>query len=231
MSIRNAYHGTVKASAELMLSSQEVIFSISNSPTDTDYYNLWLGDGFYLFEYDFYAFKWMARKLVRYSESPAIDKFRDKYCILKVLIDIEKDRIFDLNNLVHRTVFDKILTWLMKQDPPNRGLNKEHFSDGLIINILFNELNYSKNYDMVVSMFPINKDNYNNFAQLRSGPLLQKQYCIKNKDVIREISQLDFDGSINDYIDIWKVLFPSTKPFGKVTESIYTIDRGLSYEP
>lgn len=64
MSIHNAYHSTVKASAELMLSSQEFIFSISNSPTDTDYYNLWLGDGFYLFEYDFYAFKWMARKLV-----------------------------------------------------------------------------------------------------------------------------------------------------------------------
>jgi hypothetical protein len=80
-------------------------------------------------------------------------------------------------------------------------------------------------------MFPISKENYAAFDQLRSGPLLQKQYCVKNKGIIKKISQFDFCGAIDDYMNIWKTLFPKSKPFGNVEESIYTIDRGFSYEP
>ena len=230
MGVISAYHGTTEVVAKSMISSQECIFSFSKAPTDKDYYNLWLGDGFYLFEYDFYAFKWMAGKLKNYDEPRAIEIFKDEYCILKVSMEPHEDRVFDLNNLKHRTAFDRILTGLMNLNPPNRGLKKEYFTDGLVINILFNELDYSDNYDIVVSMFPINKGNYDKFNQLRSGPLLQKQYCVKNKNIIREISQFDFYESIDDYMNIWETLFPKTKPFGKEEESIYTVDRGLSYE-
>lgn len=231
MSVFIAYHGTKKKAAESILHDNEFKFSISHSPSDANYYNLWLGDGFYLFEYDFYAFKWMVDDLKEKNDSSAIKKFEKNCCILSISVNYQQDRVFNTNNLEHRMLFDRILSNLIKMTPPNRGMDPNHFTDGLVINILFNEFKYSNKFDIVESLFPINKKNYSNFTQLRSGPLLQKQFCVKNKSVIVGASEFSSGEHVDNYKIIWKTLFPMSKPFGEVKKSIYTIDRGLSYEP
>ena len=219
------FHGT-NADSAIDIIDNEIIISSDKDQHDTD---LWLGDGFYLFEDDFYSFKWIAQNLYRKVKSDySEDRLKEEYEIIEVDLDIEKDRIFDLSkNLTHRKIFESVLSKIkQKTDDKNNNI-----SDGLAINYLFNVLEYDKIFDVVHGCFIFNEKNYVNIST-RFDNIQQQQFCLRNLDKIVNKDLFDFHSKIEDYLDIWQDIFYMANPYKykKSDTYVFNIKEGI-YEP
>jgi hypothetical protein len=232
MSIESNYHGTTLNSGNLFLKNQEVILSLCRDPQSRKFYDLWLGDGFYLYEEAFYAFKWIAQKAYNNNQESYSNIDLDNYLILNVFCNFIPRRIYDLRKLEHRQYFDLVMSRIINNRIPGEFIPKGKIPDGVVINYLFEKMNYKTKYDLVCNSYMINRKNYDNIENTKIPGLYQLQYCIKNSSIINKIESFNFNEYIDEYIDMWKTLFPETKPFGNTEESIYTIDREENlYEP
>lgn len=155
----------------------------------------WLGDGSYFYEELFYAYKWikdMFYKREQRNHKDLEDLIR-KYIILICNINVEKSRVFDLDKYEFKYIFDYFFEKLEKEVKYSERFNKYEIADGVVINIMFNEYKYIDKYDMVIASFPRRNNKYKNNSLTRLKHVLEKQICVKNVDIVKEIDNKNFN--------------------------------------
>lgn len=185
------YHGSEKKRALKAVKDQMLPMSIHSEKREQ-----WLGDGVYLFEEQFYAYRWIVNmhlnniKKKRYSENTNLV---EKFAILGVKIEFDTEREFRISNPEHALVFYTILEELEKKERDNNRCRV--YTDGEIFNFIFQKLGYEKEYDLV-------RCGYTKLTKDRKGGHIkcsqEIQICVKNTDIIKEIKD------ITDEVDLEK---------------------------
>lgn len=193
------YHGTRKKSANSIL--------ISNCfyPTTGDRH--WLGDGIYFYEEDFYAYNWLVYDFKRNFDKEVLDedKIIHNYSILSVNLDIKPERIFNFEKAEHKILFDITMEEVIKKSEYSKRFKENKFPEGVILNIMFKEMGYNKSYDLIVAIFTRRKSNYGN-AVLRLNYIPEKQLCVINTKIIKNIKNFEFKSKVDYYMTLIKRL-------------------------
>ena len=204
------YHGTNRKRGQNFIKNQSMEASIGEKH--------WLGDGIYLFEDDFWAYWWI-RELYK-------DKYLDQvypdiyqlylekhYQVLIIKVNILKNRIFNLNNSKHKLEFIKVMKAIAEKQKYSDKMEEQAKVEGIVLNYMFNELDYKRDFDLVKANFIRDENRYSrkNF-KIRLAYNSQEQYCIKNSEIVNSIEELDFINKILSYYEILDLLFIDKNP-------------------
>lgn len=165
----------------------------------------WLGDGAYFFDKDFYAYDWLIgmfreRNSRKYKDTAELHQ---QYFIIDAMADVDPSRIFDLDEPEHKIMFDVAMRNCIEKSEYSDRFRKCKIPDGVVINILFRNLAYSKIYDVVKATFLLKRWKYQNVnARLEAMP--QKQICIKNLTCIDSMAKYNVDERLPEIIELIK---------------------------
>lgn len=113
----------------------------------------------------------------KYSEETMLF---EKFSILEVEIEYEKDREFRLSNPEIAIVFWELQQQFKKKE---KGRGRK-YTDGQFINVLFNELGYNDNYDIIRYEYDgLENKEYDS----RMNRSVEVQFCVKNEKIIKKI--------------------------------------------
>lgn len=188
------YHGTTKDNADIIVKSQFMQPSVGDDQ--------WLGEGYY-FYYDVeYAFRWI---LIKYTNnfknefSNNYDNIYEEYSILSAKINIDPERLFDLDNIHHKLLFISVKTELSKKteqsEKYHNRIKNNAIVDGVVFNYLFKYMKYEEKYDAVRAVFPISYI----FDDSRMDYLPEPQLCVKNITVISDYEKFSTDQVPEEY--------------------------------
>lgn len=160
----------------------------------------WLGDGSYFYEDDFYAYKWiidMYKK--RYKKKPSNSKeLFKKYQILKGRVLTDKKRVFNLDKPLHKFEFDRVYEKCKKMLKYSQKFSNIQIADGVILNIMFNDLGYMEYFDIVIATFKRRRNRYKGVG-MRLDFIPEKQICVKNIDKVTQIEFYDCLEKIDEF--------------------------------
>ena len=158
----------------------------------------WLGDGAYFYKECAYAYRWIH---LMWEEVKGKD-FQEKdvienYMILQADINLQKERLFDLDNPEHNFDFNTTRESLEKELSKSEKYTHKRITDGTVINIMFKEMGYQEQYDAIQYYFDTDVKGHTN-SKIR---LREYQLCVKNTEIIhniREISKEDYEVEKNE---------------------------------
>lgn len=187
MTINTIYHGSNRVRGEKILKNKKLKLSRGTRH--------WLGDGVYFFTEGFYSYKWIVDMFKRKftDENLTYYKLNKHYLILKGKMEVKEERVFDLTKSEHKVIFDMVL----KEIKNKRKAPDDAMPEGIVLNYMFEELQYKEKFDIVKALFIFNKSKYN--FKNRLGYMPQEQICIKNKEVVKNIKEYDFKEKIESY--------------------------------
>jgi hypothetical protein len=204
------YHGTNRKRGQKFIKNQSMKFSKGEKH--------WLGDGIYLFEDDFWAYWWI-RELYKekYLDQVYPDIYQlyleKHYQILFVTGNVLKNRVFNLNNSRHKLEFIKVMKLIKEKEKYSEKMQKQAKVEGIVLNYMFNELDYKKDFDLVKADFIRDSDRYSRSDyKIRLDYNSQEQYCIKNSEIVNSIEEFDFLNKILSYYEILDLLFIDKNP-------------------
>lgn len=231
MSILSCYHGTSVGRAREFLDKKEIHLSLCGDPSSTEYRDLWLGDGFYLFDDPFHAFKWIVNQC-HFGESGSFDleTLRHRFCMLQCKLNYQQTRTFDLRQTEYLAIFQKVLEKIRNNTVPDVRIPSGTIPDGVVINYMFSRMNYDKRFDLVCAVYKFNEDNFTGIPKLKLGFVPQTQYCVKKKTLIEDIREYEYTDYIDTYKMIWETLFPKAKPLGTGASDTYSLGTRTWYE-
>ena len=200
------YHGTTTESA------QNILKENFNMPQRKKY-NYWLGKGVYFFLEDIFAFKWCVHEYRRKYKKDFTKEDADKMSILEVKLEYEDERILDLTYFKGQYIFDLVYKEILKSKKYSEEL-KCHPDNivCIVIDYMFEILNFYEFYDVVKQIYRINIKNYSGILQTRERGMPQLQICVKNLNIIKNRVIFDYIGNINNYIEQWNNLI-NAEPF------------------
>lgn len=169
------YHGTSKACADRIISENRMKVSTGDRH--------WLGDGVYFYKDFFYALRW-----VRCKEKT--DKLLDNYSVITAEMNIDEKRIFSFLDIKHKLLFQTILKTC--RDRLKSIDAEKDIVDGAVINIMFKEMKYGNDYDMVIAEF-IHEDKTMWEYSSRLCYIPEMQICVKNVDVIEQLKKMEIN--------------------------------------
>lgn len=184
------YHGSERTRGNEIIKTQQMKIS------QGDYH--WLGDGAYFYKECAYAYRWihlMCEK-VRGKDLQEKDVI-ENYMILQADINIQKERLFDLDNPEHNFDFNITREILEKELSKSEKYTNKRITDGAVINLMFKELGYQEQYDAIQYYFDTDVKGHTN-SKIR---LREYQLCVKNTEIIhniREISKEDYEVEKNE---------------------------------
>ena len=184
------YHGTEISRGKKILKDKKMKYSLGDGE--------WLGDGIYLYRDKLYAYRWITIQYKnKYSRQPISNEIFKKYIILKVDIEYNYDKVFSMTNPEHRIVFDKIKLECKKKAELSEKLKKFEYTDGVIINFMFNNMGFAKQYDMVEAVYPISEETGE--KDTRFKVMSEYQLCVKNPEIIKNIEDCTKEFDFNYY--------------------------------
>lgn len=170
---KTLFHGTEIKRGSDMLKEKKMY----NSKGDRH----WLGDGSYLYEEDFYAYKWIIdmykRKYKNYPSKP--EHLFERYHMLKVNVATSDKRIFDLDTARHKMYYDRVYEKCENMKKYSKRFSKVNMAEGVVLNIMFNDMEYLKDYDVVIATFKRRANKYSG-KPMRLKYMPEKQICVKN---------------------------------------------------
>lgn len=189
------YHGSNRPRGERMLIGKEKIISRGDGH--------WLGDGLYLFVDFIYAYKWIVDMYAdkEGDAQPKYNQLINKYMIIEYDIMLSTDRLFDLTNPEHKILFD----FTLKQMKSKQQISNKVMPEGVVLNYMFEELSYNKLFDAIKALFMINRNQYN--FKSRLGFMPQYQLCIRNLDIVKTLTEHNFEDKVEEYNQKLKKLF------------------------
>lgn len=110
------------------------------------------------------------------------------------------------NTLEHRMLYDITYKKIKQKKEYSQKFKSRLLVEGVVINYLFNILDYGKDYDVVYATLVINKNNYKEIYT-KIGYVCQKQLCIKNLDVIKDLKEYDYTNKLATFYRIKDILF------------------------
>lgn len=188
------FHGTEIERGEKMLQWDNMMLSCGDKH--------WLGDGSYFYEDDFYAYKWIKDMyLNQFKKEPNPPKsLFDRYKILIGKIETNKDRIFNLDKPRNKMEFDRVYKNCEGMQKYSKRFSDAQLADGVILNIMFNDMSYAKEYDVVIASFKRRSNKYDN-DPIRLNFMLEKQICVKNLGKATPIRFYECDDKIKEFQD------------------------------
>lgn len=133
-----------------------------------------------------------------------------KYSLLRVGIEYDPDRIFNLDNPEHYMVFKRTEYAYKQNSVYSSKLKNCECSDGVIINILFKNLKYGENYDAVEATIPTFE--LDDVSSSRMKAINEYQLCVKNDKMIKKIED------VTDTVD-FATFYPRFLDFEKFKRS------------
>ena len=183
------YHGTGRERGERMLRKKHMEYSRGDGH--------WLGDGIYLYHDKLNVFRWINLKFKEiYPKEKIDDELYQKYMILEVSIEVKDDRMFSLLNPESWIEFDYAREKAQKKAAYAKRLNSVEMTDGVVLNIMFDNLGYRDLYDVVVGIFPLEKISA---YKTRFNGLSELQYCVKNPNIIVDLHECTQEFDYNLY--------------------------------
>jgi len=163
----------------------------------------WLGDGIYFYIDDFFAYRWCVLECKKIIKTKLNAKcITDNYSIIKIGISVDSDRIFDLDNIQIKFFFLEAYKLIRDSKDYIPRLKSVEMAEGVVLNYLFNEMNYGKDYDIIHASFGGSKQ-----VQLRHGTI-EKQICIRNDSVIKNMRKFNYTINISKYNQYWEYIYP-----------------------
>lgn len=206
------YHGTTIEHGNKAIDIQTINKSVSTPKRDH-----WLGDGIYLYTEDFYAYRWIK---MMYDDDIKTGKYNisgllfENFMILGVELECKPEREFRMtSNPVHGMVFEMIRK---KEAEKRKNIDEykdKRISDGTVLNIMFNELDYGKSYDLVRCNFPTKEKDPDSRTTLSQ----EEQICVKNEEIIKHI--IDISSSIDE--KKYETVFEMFQSYKKGNGGIY----------
>lgn len=145
------YHGTEIERGRKAVKEQKLPISTSSVKREQ-----WLGDGWYFYEYERDAYKWifdMHRSNIKKNKYSNSKKLLCKFTILGCELERNEEREFTNFNPEHFKIFEIVKDKLVE-------LEGHEVREGDVFNYLFEILKYKDNYDLVRWSIPIGKENY-----------------------------------------------------------------------
>lgn len=184
------YHGSERTRGNEIIKTQQMKISQGDRH--------WLGDGAYFYKECAYAYRWIH---LMWEEVKGKD-FEEKdvienYMILQADINLQKERLFDLDNPEHNFDFNITRKTLEKELSKSEKYTHKRITDGAVINIMFKEMGYQEQYDAIQYYFDKDVKGHTN-SKIR---LREYQLCVKNTEIIhniREISKEDYEVEKNE---------------------------------
>ncbi|PDY15651.1 hypothetical protein [Bacillus cereus] len=208
------YHGSNRARGEKMIKEQ--VMELSRGE------NHWLGDGSYLFVEDFYSYKWILDMFKRrYTWTEDYNNIIKKYLILIADVCTDKQRVFDLTKAEHKMMFDKVHREMrMKAQIADKDM-----AEGVVLNYMFNVLEFGEDYDAVKALFALNDRRYTGF-NTRLGHMPQEQVCIKNLNIVKDVREYNFKERVGKYeILISDMYYDKPKAKVKTKQNTYNMKK------
>lgn len=178
------FHGTDKESADKILKTGFM------KPSIGDHH--WLGDGYYFYKSEEYAFRWI---LIKYTNNfknkyaAAYHNIYQEYTILSVQLS-KNIRIFSMQDIKNRLFYIRVKNKIKEKseyfDRMNGQSNRNGIVDGVIFNILFEYMGLDKEYDAIEADFSIM---FQRNSDSRLDYLPEDQLCIRNFGVIDKIQK------------------------------------------
>lgn len=194
------YHGTEKDRGNRILKRQKMEYSRSTLQKDH-----WLGDGIYLYREKLYVFRWIALMYEeRHNYQDIETELYHKYSILGVEIDCSNERIFRLENPEHLMIFEQVKKECKKKCNHIKGNNNNRVVDGVIFNIMFKELGYSSEFDLIECNFNISELDSDMQQNSRIRTIKECQLCIKNPNIIKKIIDVSEEFPLKEYLVKYK---------------------------
>jgi len=183
-----------------------------------------LGDGSYFYEDDFYAYKWIKDMYkARFKKDPIPpNSLFDKYGILRGKIRTLKNRIFDLDKPRNKIEFDQIYESCKIKLKDTQIFSDIELADGVVLNIMFNDMWYSEEYDIVVATFKRRRKKYIN-TPTRLNYISEKQICVKNLQVATPLNFYDCSHKINEFENLIDNLYNIKRPENDDKTLIYNV--------
>lgn len=185
MYVEEVYHGTSRDRGLKMIKDS----IMEESKGDRH----WLGDGSYFYKDDFYAFKWIKDM----SNSKDLNYLFEKYIIITGELRIKKERVFDLENPRHKIIFDKVETACKVKKDYSTRFKDTRTPDGVVINIMFKDMNYNEKFDVVIGTFMKNRFNYKD-SKSRFPYMPEKQICLKNLSLFKPENEYKYQEKIDE---------------------------------
>lgn len=188
------FHGTTIEAGKSILESKLMQPSMGDEQ--------WLGDGCYFFKDDLYAFRWILIKYTKNFKSnnlENIDDIYEKYMILSA--DISLDKVFSLDNLANKMLFLKVKSLLEQKLQDSPRYRKCEIVDGVVINVMFNEMGYADKYDAVEATYPIA---YVYDTNSRQDYIPEYQLCVKNLLTISNVQKYNGTEVSEEYMNFIK---------------------------
>ena len=166
----------------------------------------WLGRGIYLFDNLYFAIEWEILGVQRHK----IKKYKEieKKCgILVVDIDVEKYNIIDFSEPQGFAIFEKLQNLIKKNYPERKAEEIIERGYAYIINVLENlekqnKDKYISNFDVICAVYPKYMDKRKKHTTGDFITCVQKQICIKNAKVIKNIKELEHSEMTKGYFDL-----------------------------
>ncbi len=178
------YHGTSRVRGKRIIDSNKMEISTGD--------NHWLGDGSYFFNECLYAYKWIVDMFIsRHAGTNINEQLVAEYQILGCTVATATNRVFDLRKTEYKLIFDEVHNSLEKMKEYSQRLKKAEMAEGVVINYLFNEFDYYRDFDVVVAIFTKNKERYYG-KKMRLRYIPQTQICVKNLDIVTDIEDYDY---------------------------------------
>lgn len=184
------YHGSERTRGNEIIKTQQMKISKG------DYH--WLGDGAYFYKECAYAYRWIHLMCEKINGKDLQEKdVIENYMILQADINLQKERLFDLDNPEHNFDFNITRKALEKELSKSEKYTHKRITDGAVINIMFKEMGYQEQYDAIQYCFDTDTKSHTN-SKIR---LREYQLCVKNTEIIyniREISKEYYEVEKNE---------------------------------
>jgi hypothetical protein len=200
------YHSTTDVNAKQILKSN---FKIKIDVTKKS--GPWLGCGVYFFIEDIYSVVWCIYEYARIYGIDSINKenILSNMAIIYSQVIISDDRLFDMTYYKFQRLYDITYKHMLSSKKFIGRLENLEEIPGVVIDYMFNTLEYNKSFDGVKQLYRINEDHYENHLDYRVKGVPQCQYCIKKTDLIKSKNTFEFKDSYDKYSKEWGQLFNS----------------------
>ena len=181
------FHGSNKIRGDEIIDNQEMQVTIGDKH--------WLGNGNYYFEEEFYAYKWIVDMCSNRYKTQDCEILGELYLVLQCNVSTSKQRVLDLTKAGFKILYDLTYKEIKDKKELSKRFASQQVAEGVVINYMFNELDYSSDFDLVKAIFTFNRGNYRG-VKSRLGYMPQVQICVKNVEIVKDIIKLDYEDKL-----------------------------------
>lgn len=183
--IQELFHGSEMHRADKIV--EELKFTISKDDKH------WLGDGIYFYFDRTLAYRWIWNMhKAAFRGAISNDSLYENYRILICSVNFVRGRVYNLKVVEHQEDFKKVKRMVLDKASKSEMISNARIVDGTILNLMFHEFGYNKDFDIVIALFTNKKPNIRELGnKSRIVYETEEQVCIKNEDCIQSIHLME----------------------------------------